>query len=76
MARLLVGPDITIPEAKKRFQKQNIQVELNLSEQQKIKIFTKLCRASLCNIVIVCYEVNIKLLPLFIRKRFIMTAVK
>ncbi len=63
-----VGPAKTIQMRK---------IKLILSEQNKMKkIFTKSCRVSLFKVVIACCEVNIKLLSLFIRKRFSMATVK
>jgi hypothetical protein len=53
------------------------KIKLILSEQHKNEnIFTKSCRVSLFKVVITCCEVNIKILSLFIRKRFSMATVK
>jgi hypothetical protein len=63
-----VGSAKTVPDAKK--------FSHPLGTTKNEKPFTKSCRVSLCHVVIACYELNIKLLSLFIRKRFSMASIK
>ena len=63
-----VGPAKTIPDAKNQTHP--------LATTKNEKQITKSCRVSLWNVVVACYVVIIKLLSLFIRKRFSMANIK
>ena len=63
-----VGSAKTVPDV------QNLTHSLGTTKNEKI--FTESWRVSLCHVIVAYYEVHIKLMPLFIRKRFSMASIK